>query len=74
MKPTENTVKNGFLNRNTRYVPHRGFMPGGSPVCPGVLRGLYGTHLLDHLAAHGTGLTRGQIAVVAFLQVDANLP
>ena len=30
-------------------------------------------HLLDHLAAHGTGLTGGQIAVVAFLQVDANL-
>ena len=31
-------------------------------------------HLLDHLAAHGTGLAGGQVAVVAFLQVDANLP
>lgn len=31
-------------------------------------------HLLDHLAANGTGLTAGQIAIVALLQVDANLP
>ena len=31
-------------------------------------------HLLDHLAAHGAGLTGGQITIVAFLQVDANLP
>lgn len=30
-------------------------------------------HLLDHLAADGAGLTGGQIAVVAVLQVDANL-
>ena len=26
-------------------------------------------HLLDHLAAHGTGLLAGQVAVVALLQV-----
>ena len=38
----------------------------------GLLVGL--DHLLDHLAAHGTGLTGGQVAVVAFLQVDTNLP
>ena len=31
-------------------------------------------HLLDHLAADRAGLTGGQVAVVAFLQVDANLP
>ena len=31
-------------------------------------------HLLDHLAAHGTGLAGGQVAVVAFLQVHAHLP
>ena len=31
-------------------------------------------HLLDHLAAHGTGLTGADVAVVALLQVDANLP
>lgn len=31
-------------------------------------------HLLDHLAADGTGLAGGQIAVVALLEVDADLP
>ena len=31
-------------------------------------------HLLDHLAANAAGLTRGQVAVVAFLEVDAYLP
>ena len=29
---------------------------------------------LDHLAADRAGLTGGQIAVVAFLQIDADLP
>ena len=33
----------------------------------------YGTNLLYHLAADGAGLTGGQVAVVAFLQVDADL-
>lgn len=31
-------------------------------------------HLLDHLAADGAGLAGGQIAVVALLEVDADLP
>ena len=31
-------------------------------------------HLLDHLAADGAGFAGGQVAVVAVLQVDANLP
>ena len=31
-------------------------------------------HLLDHLAADAACLTGGQVAVVAFLQVDADLP
>ena len=31
-------------------------------------------HLLDHLAADAAGFTRGQVAVVAVLQVDAHLP
>ena len=31
-------------------------------------------HLLDHLAAHGTGLAAGQVAVVALLQIDTHLP
>ena len=29
-------------------------------------------HLLDHLAADGTGLTGGQVTVVTVLQVDAH--
>lgn len=31
-------------------------------------------HLLNHLAADGAGLAGGQIAVVALLEVDADLP
>ena len=42
----------------------------GSVVC----NGSYGTIVLDHLAADGTGLLAGQIAVVAVLQVNADLP
>ena len=30
-------------------------------------------HLLDHLAADGTGLAAGEFAVVTVLQVDADL-
>ena len=29
--------------------------------------------MFDHLAAHGTGLAAGQVAVVALLQIDAHL-
>lgn len=31
-------------------------------------------HFLDHLAAHGAGLPGGQVAVVAVLQIHADLP
>ena len=31
-------------------------------------------HLLDHLAADGAGLAGSEMAVVALLQVDADLP
>ena len=31
-------------------------------------------HLLDHLAADGTGFAGGQVTVVALLQVDAHFP
>ena len=48
-------------------------MPHGGAVCPPKAHGSYGTHLLDHLAADGAGLTGGEIAVVAFLEVDAHL-
>ena len=33
----------------------------------------YGTNLLYHLVAGAAGLAGGQVAVVAFLQVDADL-
>ena len=45
-----------------------------SPVIPYEFHCSYGTLVLDHLAADGTGLARGEIAVVALLEVDANLP
>ena len=35
-----------------------------------VLVGL--NHFLDHLATHGTGLTGGQVTVIALLQVHAD--
>ena len=58
-------------------------MPGlclcGSVCCLvlfGLLQGALVSldHLLDHLAADAAGFTGGQIAVVALLQVDADLP
>jgi len=59
------------------------FFYGKSPGIPGLfaesggkLQGLLVglNHLLDHLAADRTGLAGGQVAVIAFLQVDTNLP
>ena len=44
-----------------------------SAVGPLKVHDLFGSHLLDHLAAHRAGLTAGQVAVVALLQVDADL-
>ena len=61
------------LNKNPRYVPNLYLMPRSSPVLTDIVRSSYGYHLLAHLAAHGTGLAGGQVAVVAFLQVDAHL-
>jgi len=37
-------------------------------------RASYGSHVLDHLTTHGACLLGGQLAVVALLQVDTNLP
>ena len=34
----------------------------------------YGTNNVDHLTADGAGLLRGSVAVVALLEVDADLP
>ena len=49
-------------------------MPLRRPVFPVEARLSYGAHVLDHLAAHGASLTAGQVAVIALLQVDADLP
>ena len=57
-----------------RYVPHLDLMADRSAIRAGIVRSSCGTHLLDHLAADGPGLARGEIAVVALLEVDANLP
>ena len=43
-------------------------------VDPGDLDCSHGFHVLDHLAADGAGFAGGQVAVVAVLEVDANLP
>ena len=48
-------------------------MPHSSPVFTGIVRSSYGTHLLDHLAADGTGLAAREVAVVALLQIHADL-
>ena len=45
-----------------------------SPALPLIFRTSYGTNLLDHLAADGAGFAGGQVAVVAVLEVDADLP
>ena len=63
-----------FLCGYRGYVSYLHLMPHSSTVCALVLRSSYGSHFLDHLAADGTGLARGEIAVVALLEVDANLP
>ena len=49
-------------------------MADRSAVCTGIVRSSFGTHFLNHLAADRAGLAGGQIAVVALLEVDADLP
>jgi len=47
-------------------------MSHGSPVCTGIVRGSYGTHLLNHLTADGTGFTAGELTVVTLVQLYAD--
>ena len=63
-----------FLYADPHYVPHRLHMPLHDPVISCKSRGSYGAHVLDHLAADGAGFAGGQVAVVAVLEVDADLP
>ena len=55
-----------------RYVSYFNLMPDGSPVAPHESHGSHGAVVLDHLAADGTGLTAGELAIVAVLEVDAD--
>ena len=57
---------NGNDVSNSLYVPY-----GGSDIAD-KFRSSSGTHLLDHLAADGAGLARGQVAVVAVSQVNTD--
>ena len=67
-------VYTSALNCDSGYVLYGLHMTHCNTVLPIILRTSYGTHLLDHLAAHGAGLTGGQVTVVTIGQVDANLP
>ena len=59
------------INPGAAYAAPGFSFPPGENLLHGVLVGL--DHLLDHLAADGAGFTGGQVAVVALLQVDADL-
>ena len=48
-------------------------MPLRSAVLPDKFRSSHGAHVLDHLAADGTGFPRGQVAVVTVGQIYADL-
>ena len=63
-----------LLYRDACYVPNIHLVPHSGAVCPGIVRDSFGCHLLDHLTAHRAGLAAGQVAVVAFLQVDTDFP
>ena len=63
-----------FLYADPHYVPHRLYMPRHDPVISCKSHSSYGAHVLDHLAADGAGFAGGQVAVVAVLQIDADLP
>ena len=48
-------------------------MPDPRPTLPYKLRASYGAHFLHHLTADRAGLAAGQFAVVAILEVYADL-
>ena len=62
-----------ILDCYTHYVHDCLFVSKSSPVVPHEIHSSYGAIVLDHLAADGTGLAGGQVAVVALLEVDADL-
>ena len=58
---------------DSSYVLHRLNMPHSGSALSLILRTSYGPNLLDHLAADGAGFAGGQVAVVALLQIHADL-
>ena len=62
-----------ILDCYAHYVHDCLFVSKSSPVVPHEIHSSYGAIVLDHLAADGTGLAGGQVAVVALLEVDADL-
>ena len=62
-----------MLNGNRGYVLHSLRMTQDNPVDSVEFCSSSGTNVLDHLAADGAGFPGGQVAVVAALQVDADL-
>ena len=64
------SLRTGGQNRNSRTFARPAVRLFRHRLFHAVLISL--DHLLDHLAADGTGLTGGQIPVVALLQVDAD--
>ena len=67
-------IQRWHSKRKRGYVLDILLMPWRCAVCTLIAHGSHGFHLLDHLAAHGAGLTAGQVAVVTLLQVDAHFP
>ena len=71
-------IMKGIRVDPSRPQPHligdHASMPDPTAIHPYDARASYGFHLLDHLAADRAGLAGGQVAVVAVLEVDANLP
>ena len=58
--------------RKHNYVLHCLYMSKSNSAFSGEFCVSYGTHVLDHLAADGAGLTGGQVTVVTIGQVDAH--
>ena len=62
-----------FLNYKPEYVPNTICKPGIYATFSDKKFSPFGRPVLDHLAADGAGLTGGQVAVVAVLQVYTDL-
>ena len=61
------------LGNEPEYVPNRVAVIRGDPTFSGKNFASLGYPVLDHLAADGAGFAAGQVAVVAVLQIDADL-